>query len=644
MRVLETTRMSARRLRSRLRRGRHWVVRHALSLGDAARTAPADLQVLEHRVAAKPGNRRARLDLSRALARLGHVAAAIETLRPALVRYPRDRRILLRLGTLLARDGQLAEAEEQLEAVLAAGQTDWRVYAELASVQQKLGKNADAQVNILTADRLANGPSVWLAQLLDGLDQSDRALARLRLAPEDEQRQPPNRIWESRQLDRLARPEAAAEILNGAVRDHPANSELRFGLARQSAEAGLWRVCCAAQIDALRVAASESGLCLSGLAEQGQVTAALENPARAEAYSRPLRFRLFSHLRAHNLADELLGVVGDAAPGIDPSGPQPFQVTPVFGPDRLEGPLARTDRLLSVMIPVYNVSNPKWLSAGIETVLAQAPGPDQAEIIMVDDGSTDPTAREIAARFAPRLTYRRNANNLGLVGNHNHCLASARGEFVHVFHQDDEIAPGFYDALLPSLSRDSSLSAATCRSWYMDEAGSRVYPYSRLRADPGPAERLVERFSLTQRFEFSSVISRRSAAEAVGGFSRALVYGFDWDMWSKLAAHGPVWYHPDTLGGLRVHSRSATYGIEVFDRVRDLVCVGYRVATRLPPEHRRAALITNLGHYLHHWWHWSSRATDTSQSDARDRVIGFLTEGWADDDVRTWAIGSLGSQ
>ena len=84
---------------------------------------------------------------------------------------------------------------------------------------------------------------------------------------------------------------------------------------------------------------------------------------------------------------------------------------------------------------------------------------------------------------------------------------------------------------------------------------------------------------------------RRSGDEAVGGFRTDLHHAADWDMWVRLALHGPVWFEDRVLARYRIHESQDTAA-----RVHDASNIGERVAAldliaaQLPPGERRRAL------------------------------------------------------
>lgn len=93
----------------------------------------------------------------------------------------------------------------------------------------------------------------------------------------------------------------------------------------------------------------------------------------------------------------------------------------------------------SVVIPTFNYA--KWLPDAIESALAQAPMVDPADVIIVDDGSTDETPRVVAKQF-PSVRYVRQ-DNAGLAAARNTGLGLVTTELVCFLDSDDTIPPQF---------------------------------------------------------------------------------------------------------------------------------------------------------------------------------------------------------
>ncbi|MEN9362476.1 MAG: hypothetical protein RL095_4011 [Verrucomicrobiota bacterium] len=100
--------------------------------------------------------------------------------------------------------------------------------------------------------------------------------------------------------------------------------------------------------------------------------------------------------------------------------------------------------LLSVIIPAYNYGH--FLPRSVGSVLSQLP--EDAELLIVDDGSTDQTESIVRQwHDEPRFRYFRQVNG-GPAKARNQGLALARGEFCLMLDADDELLPG---ALQPCL-------------------------------------------------------------------------------------------------------------------------------------------------------------------------------------------------
>lgn len=87
--------------------------------------------------------------------------------------------------------------------------------------------------------------------------------------------------------------------------------------------------------------------------------------------------------------------------------------------------------LISVIIPVYNCE--QYLAEAIESVLSQTYQP--IEIIVIDDGSTDGTAK-VAKHFAPLIRYYFQPNG-GSGAARNRGIELAQGEFFAFLDADD---------------------------------------------------------------------------------------------------------------------------------------------------------------------------------------------------------------
>jgi hypothetical protein len=213
----------------------------------------------------------------------------------------------------------------------------------------------------------------------------------------------------------------------------------------------------------------------------------------------------------------------------------------------------------SVMIPTYN-PNLNYLEQALGSVLEQAPGPEEMQIELVDDGSQDFDPQLFVRKVGrSRVSYYRQPRHLGIGGNWNTCLERARGRWIHLFHQDDMVLPGFYRRLREGIETDPAIGAAFCHNFYMDSDGGRDFPPSRIkRNSPGILTDWVEYVFVGLSFTTPSIVVKRSVYERLGGFDVAFDYALDWDMWKRIASQYPLWCEPEPLAGSRRHERSTT--------------------------------------------------------------------------------------
>ena len=103
----------------------------------------------------------------------------------------------------------------------------------------------------------------------------------------------------------------------------------------------------------------------------------------------------------------------------------------------------------SVMIPTYN--NGKYLRRTLESVLCQAPDPDEMQIEVVDGCSTKDDPEGMVKELGKgRVVFYRLSSNHGPAHTFNTCIERSRGQWVHVLHGDDIVLPGFYRGLCSS--------------------------------------------------------------------------------------------------------------------------------------------------------------------------------------------------
>src|SRR5580704_15894010 len=93
--------------------------------------------------------------------------------------------------------------------------------------------------------------------------------------------------------------------------------------------------------------------------------------------------------------------------------------------------------VISVLMPAYNTE--RYILQSVQSVLGQTF--EDFELLVIDDCSTDATAKILSSIDDRRLRVLRNERNLGVVGSLNHGMGQARGRYIARIDADDLCLP-----------------------------------------------------------------------------------------------------------------------------------------------------------------------------------------------------------
>jgi glycosyltransferase involved in cell wall biosynthesis len=195
----------------------------------------------------------------------------------------------------------------------------------------------------------------------------------------------------------------------------------------------------------------------------------------------------------------------------------------------------------------------RFLTEAIESVLAQSY--PHIAVVVVDDGSTDDTP-EVAARYADRgVRYLHRAQG-GAGRARNTGLRATSAPLIAFLDADDAWLPHRVSAGVEHLERHPEIALVAAHAFACDEA---MRPSSIVHALRGPASGRVLDALLVHNVVLnpSSVLIRRSALEAVGGFSE-IAFGEDWDTWIEVAKRFPIGFTDQVVALVRRHAGSIT--------------------------------------------------------------------------------------
>lgn len=212
----------------------------------------------------------------------------------------------------------------------------------------------------------------------------------------------------------------------------------------------------------------------------------------------------------------------------------------------------------SVMMPVYR-PDAHYFRLALEGVLKQDEGPERMQIEVLDDCSPDVDVEKMVREIGgDRVAFSRTPRNLGLAGCWNTCIDRAHGKWVHLFHQDDLILPGFYKALAKVDASPKNVGAAFCRHAWCDGDGKRSRVSQLHLEQGGILNEFMNLIASQQRIQTPSVVVRRQVYEQLGWFRTDLGYTLDWEMWQRIGSKYPIWFEPEILAVYREHCGAET--------------------------------------------------------------------------------------
>jgi len=223
------------------------------------------------------------------------------------------------------------------------------------------------------------------------------------------------------------------------------------------------------------------------------------------------------------------------------------------------------------------------LPATVDSVLCQD-FPD-FELIVVNDGSTDPSVEEILQEYAQqhsrvRLVVKRNE---GLTRALIDGCAISRGEYIARIDAGDVMLPGRLAAQARVLDEHPECAFVSCWTefcgpeweamWLTKGAPRSAEPVSVLPNDPRQG-------LLGDVPHHGSVMFRRLAYERAGGYRTEFYFGQDWDLWYRLAAIGSYHVLPEALYRVRIFPSSISMTRKPFQDESARCSLGAFIARR----------------------------------------------------------------
>ena len=202
--------------------------------------------------------------------------------------------------------------------------------------------------------------------------------------------------------------------------------------------------------------------------------------------------------------------------------------------------------VVSVVSAFYNRA--RYVNESIGSLLDQTLR--EIEIIVVDDGSTDDTAAELARIADPRLKPIIQENS-GFVTAMNRAVRASSGRYVAVHGSGDISRPERLEKQAAFLDAHPEVGAVGCAR----NTGARV---------TGPAGGVLERGSMLEvmlkrnPFSHGEVMFRRELFDRVGGYREVFKFAQDRDLWLRMGQYCDYAVLPDLLYERRLLENGVT--------------------------------------------------------------------------------------
>jgi len=189
--------------------------------------------------------------------------------------------------------------------------------------------------------------------------------------------------------------------------------------------------------------------------------------------------------------------------------------------------------LVSVVIPLYNKE--PHIKKAIDSVLAQKV--QDFEIIIVDDGSTDKSARVVKSLTDPRIRLIQQ-ENAGVSAARNRGIEEAKADLIAFLDADDEWTPGFLETVLRL--REKYPQAGAYATAYSILKYGNIKPAKYNAVPSAPWEGLLPRYFMSLATGehpvcSSAVCIPKDIFLKVGMFQIGAWWGEDDDLWGRIA-------------------------------------------------------------------------------------------------------------
>lgn len=293
----------------------------------------------------------------------------------------------------------------------------------------------------------------------------------------------------------------------------------------------------------------------------------------------------------------------------------------------------KQDPLVTVQMPVFNGA--RHLRDSVNSILAQSYS--NFEFVIIDDGSTD-NSLEILKYFKTKDKRIKliSRENRGLGATQRELSMAAQGAYVAQLDQDDVARP---DRLAMQIAYLLDHPDVVCVGSAYQIIDSRGRLLTTLHPPTENAEIQLLNLQGHCAILHPSVMMRKAALDAVGGYDPVFSTAVDIDLWLRLGEFGQVANMPIALVKYRLHENSASERVGETQRleariaceraaIRRGIAPCFEAYSAWRPTKDRASRYSFMLQYG--WWAWNSKQRLTAAIYALKAIVArpYSEGGW----------------
>jgi glycosyltransferase involved in cell wall biosynthesis len=261
--------------------------------------------------------------------------------------------------------------------------------------------------------------------------------------------------------------------------------------------------------------------------------------------------------------------------------------------------------LVSILIPAHNAE--EWIADSIRSAIAQTW--QRKEIIVIDDGSTDGTAK-VARQFASKEVAVVTVGNQGAAAARNHALKLSQGDYIQWLDADDLLAPDKVERQLVALPQVQGRRILLSSPWaYFSYRPHRArFVATSLWQDLSPVEWLLRKMGQNLLMQTATWLTSRELAEAAGSWDTRLLSDDDGEYFCRviLASKG-IRFVPEARVFYRVTSSNRLSRIGMSNKKKDAMLLSMKLHVEYlrsleESERVRKACLTYMQNWLDNFY------------------------------------------